>query len=184
MSPLRAFEGHRPRLESDAWIDPSAIVIGDVWLGAGASIWPLCVVRADIQRIRIGAGTNVQDGCVLHVSHDSRFRPGGAPLILHEAVTVGHQAVLHGCEIEHHCLIGIGARVLDEAHLEPYTLLGAGALVTPGQRLAGGFLWLGSPARRVRALDEREREYLDYTARHYRELAARHRASLESPGAA
>ncbi len=177
MTSVRAFEGKHPRIAADAWIDETAVVIGEVSLEAGASIWPMCVVRGDIHRIEIGAETNIQDGSVLHVSHDSRFMPGGAPLIVHEQVTIGHQVVLHGCEIQDHCLVGIGARVLDRAVLRPRTLLGAGSLVTPGQMLEGGYLWLGSPARRVRPLTDQELEYLDYSAANYVQLAARHRAA-------
>jgi carbonic anhydrase/acetyltransferase-like protein (isoleucine patch superfamily) len=176
MTKIRAFGGQQPRIASDAWIDETAVVIGAVSLESGASIWPLCVVRGDIHRIEIGAGTNIQDGSVLHVSRDSRFMPGGAPLMIHERVTVGHQVVLHGCEIQDHCLVGVGARVLDRAILQPRTLLGAGSLVAPGQVLEGGYLWLGTPARRVRPLTDQELEYLDDVAENYVRLAARHRA--------
>jgi carbonic anhydrase/acetyltransferase-like protein (isoleucine patch superfamily) len=146
-----------------------------VTLGPNASIWPLCVVRGDIHRIEIGAGSNIQDGSILHVSHDSRFMPGGAPVIVHERVTVGHQVVLHGCEIGERSLIGIGARVLDRAVVEPRTMVAAGTLVTPGQVLTGGYLWLGTPARRARALTDQELEYLEYVAENYIRLAGRHR---------
>lgn len=174
---IRGFEGRAPWIAADAWVDPTAVVIGDVTLGAGASVWPLAVLRGDIQRIVVGAGSNIQDGAILHVSHDSRFRPGGAPTILHERVTVGHQAVLHGCEVHELCLIGIGARVLDGAVLRARVMLGAGALVPPGAVLLGGFLYVGTPARALRPLTDRELEYLPYTADHYVELARRHRAS-------
>ncbi|CRI66003.1 Protein yrdA [Thiocapsa sp. KS1] len=177
MSQIRSFEGKHPRIDTSAWVDETAVVVGEVTLGPGASVWPGCVIRGDIHRIEIGARTNIQDGSILHVSHDSRFMPGGAPLIVHEDVTVGHQVVLHGCEIRHRCLIGIGARVLDRAVIEPFTLLGAGSLVTPGQVLEGGYLWLGTPARRVRTLTDRELEYLEYAADNYVRLAARYRAA-------
>ena len=175
MGNIRAFEGQRPRIAADAWIDETAVVIGDVGIGALSSVWPLTVIRGDIHRIRIGSETNIQDGSVLHVSHDSRFVPGGHPLVIHDRVTVGHQVVLHGCEIEDLCLIGIGARVLDGARLEPYTMLGAGALVPPGKVLETGHLWIGSPVRRARPLTDREREYLAYVAENYVRLARRHR---------
>jgi carbonic anhydrase/acetyltransferase-like protein (isoleucine patch superfamily) len=180
MSQIRTFEGKKPSIDPSAWIDETAVIIGDVTVGAGASIWPGCVVRGDIHRIGIGARTNIQDGSVLHVSHDSRFMPGGAPLVIHEDVTVGHQVVLHGCEIHRHCLIGIGARVLDRAVLEPRTLLGAGSLVTPGRVLEGGYLWIGAPARRVRRLTGRELDYLEYVADNYVRLAERYRASISN----
>ncbi len=175
MSRIRPFEGKLPAIAPDAWVDETAVVIGDVTIGAGASVWPFCVVRGDIHRIAIGDATNIQDGSVLHVSHDSRFRPGGAPLIIHERVTVGHQAVLHGCEIHDLCLVGIGARVLDGVVIGSRTMIGAGALVPPGRELEGGFLWVGAPVRRARALTEQELEYLEYSAEHYVRLAQRHR---------
>ena len=174
---IRAFEGVSPRLAESAWVDDSAVVIGDVTLGENSSIWPLSVVRGDLHRIEIGAGTNVQDASVLHVSRHSRFMPGGAPLILHDGVTVGHQVLLHGCEIEDHCLIGSGARILDRALVRSRAMLGAGALVTPGQTLDGGYLWLGAPARRARPLTDQELEYLEDVAANYVQLARRHRAS-------
>lgn len=174
---IRSFANHRPRIDPSAWVDPSAVVIGDVRIGAQASVWPGCVIRGDIHRIEIAERSNIQDGSVLHVSHDSRFMPGGAPLIVHESVTVGHQVVLHGCEIHARCLIGIGARVLDRAVIQTGTMLGAGALVTPGQVLESGYLWLGVPARRIRPLSDRELEYLDYLADNYVRLAACYRTS-------
>jgi len=174
MSDIRSFRGKHPRIAADAWIDDSAIVIGEVTVGPRASIWPLCVIRGDIHRIEIGAATNIQDGTILHVSHDSRFLPGGAPIVIHDRVTVGHQAVLHGCKIRDHCLIGIGARVLDGAVLEPRTMVGAGSLVPPGKTLESGYLWVGTPVKRVRSLKEQEIEYLDYVAEHYTKLADGH----------
>jgi len=161
----------------DYWIAPSAVVIGNVEVGPQASIWPMCVVRGDIHRIHIGAGSNIQDGTILHVSHDSRFLPGGAPTVLHERVTVGHQAMLHGCEIHDLCLIGIGARVLDRAVLKSQVMLAAGAVVPPGKVLEGGYLYVGAPAKRSRMLNDLELEYLDYVARNYIDLAMKHRAT-------
>ena len=177
MGHIRPFEDKSPRIAEGAWVDETAVVIGDVTLGPRASIWPQCVIRGDIHRIEIGAETNIQDGSILHVSHDSCFMPGGAPLILHGRVTVGHQVVLHGCEVGELCLIGIGARVLDRAVIRPRTMLGAGALVPPGRVLESGYLYMGVPAQRSRALTDRELEYLEYTAANYVRLAARHRAS-------
>lgn len=183
MSNIRPFEGLCPRIDPEAWIDPTALVIGDVALGPRASVWPMSVIRGDIHRIVIGAGTNIQDGSVLHVSHDSRFMPGGAPLIIGERVTVGHQALLHGCQIGDLCLIGSGARVLDRVVIPAHTMLGAGTLVTPGQVLEGGNLYVGAPARRARALKDSELEYLEYSAANYMRLAARHAAGAPAgPG--
>ncbi|MEA3277343.1 MAG: gamma carbonic anhydrase family protein [Pseudomonadota bacterium] len=179
MSNIRTFQGRHPRIAATAWVDESAVIVGDVEIGPRSSVWPMCVLRGDIHHIRIGTETNIQDGSILHVSHDSRFLPGGAPLVIHDRVTVGHQAVLHGCEIQDRCLVGIGARVLDRAVLESRTMLGAGSLVPPGRVLEGGYLWLGVPARRVRPLTDEELEYLDYSAEHYVRLADGHRRSAE-----
>ena len=176
MSNIRSFGGKQPVVDPGAWIDPAALVIGDVSIGRDSSVWPMAVVRGDVHRIRIGRATNIQDGAVLHVSHDSPYLPGGRPLLIGDGITVGHQAVLHACEVGDHCLVGIGARVLDGAVLEPKILLGAGALVPPGKRLEGGCLWVGAPVRKVRALSNQELEYLEYSAGHYVKLAQQHRA--------
>ncbi|MEA3643385.1 MAG: gamma carbonic anhydrase family protein [Lamprobacter sp.] len=177
MNNVRSYQGLEPRVAADAWIDETAVVIGDVEIRAQASVWPTAVLRGDIHRIFIGAGSNVQDGSVLHVSHDSRFLPGGAPTIVHERVTIGHHATLHGCEVHDHCLIGIGARVLDRAVLRPRLMLAAGAVVPPGKVLQSGFMYIGAPAKPARTLTDLELEYLDYAAQHYIDLAIRHRAT-------
>jgi carbonic anhydrase/acetyltransferase-like protein (isoleucine patch superfamily) len=174
MSNLRPFGNKQPEIAPRVYVDERAVVIGDVSIDSGSSVWPMAVVRGDVHRIRIGRNTSIQDGAVLHVSHDSRFLPGGRPLHLADGITVGHQATLHGCEVGDHCLVGIGARVLDGAVLEHHTLLGAGALVPPGKRLEPGQLWVGAPVRWVRALTAEEIEYLEYSAEHYARLAARH----------
>ena len=171
---IRAFEAKQPRIDPSAWIDPAAVVIGDVEIGAGSSIWPMSVIRGDIQAIRIGRDTNIQDGSVLHVTHDSSYSPGGRPLIVGDGVTVGHKVILHACTVGDHCLVGMGSIVLDGAVLEPRVMLGAGSLVSSGKRVEGGYLWLGSPARRIRPLSERELAYLEYAAQHYVRLAQRH----------
>ncbi|MET0067319.1 MAG: gamma carbonic anhydrase family protein [Candidatus Thiodiazotropha sp.] len=177
MSNIRPFETHVPRIEDDAWVDETAVVIGDVHIASQASVWPMCVIRGDVHRIRIGARTNIQDGSVLHVSHDSYYLPGGRPLTIGEGVTVGHRVMLHGCEIADGCFIGMDSTILDGAVLESGAMLGAGSLVPQGRRLEGGYLWLGRPARRVRELSEQEKEIIDYTAGHYIRLAQRHAAS-------
>lgn len=178
--PIRSFENLVPHIADSAWIDGSAVVIGDVRIGAEASIWPMCVVRGDIQSIRIGARSNVQDGTVIHVTHDSRFCPGGRATIVGEDVTIGHQALLHACTIGDRCLIGMGAIVMDGAGIGAGAMLGAGCVVPPGKQLEGGFLYVGSPARQQRPLSEREIEFLGYSAENYVKLAARHRAGSRS----
>lgn len=174
---IRSFEHFNPQLAIDAWVDDSAEVIGQVSLGAGSSVWPTAVLRGDINRIDIGARTNVQDGTVMHVTHASRFHSRGAPVWVGDDVTIGHRAVLHACTIEARSLIGMGSLVLDEAVVQSNVILGAGSVVPPKKVLESGFLWLGAPARKVRALTDEELEYLGYSATYYAELAARHRAS-------
>ncbi|MGD1984083.1 MAG: gamma carbonic anhydrase family protein [Chromatiaceae bacterium] len=179
MSQVRRFEQYVPEIDPDAWLDPTCLVIGDVRIGTGSSVWPGVVMRGDINRIRIGRDTNIQDGSVLHNSHDGPHLPGGAPLLIGDRVTVGHKAILHGCQIDNDCLIGMGAIVMDRAVVESYVIIGAGALVPPGKRLQSGHLYTGTPARQARLLSDEERAYLGYSARYYVELGQRHRRSLD-----
>ena len=182
MSNIRPFESSHPEIASDAWIDPTAVIIGDVSIASQSSIWPMCVVRGDVNHIRIGQRSNIQDGSVLHVSHDSYYLPGGAPLLIGDGVTVGHKVMLHGCTIGNGCLIGMGSTILDGAVLEPSLMIGAGSLVPQGKRLEGGYLWLGRPVRRIRPLTEEEIEIMDYTAGHYVRLVERYRGqATDSP---
>lgn len=167
---IRHFKDSYPIIADDVYIDPTAVVIGEVSIGAQSSIWPMAVLRGDINYIKIGARTSIQDGAVLHVTHASVYNPQGFPLVIGDNVTVGHQAVLHGCTIGNRCLIGIGAKVLDGATLADEVLLGAGSLVPPGKHLEGGYLWLGAPARKIRPLTEQEREFFSYSAAHYAKL--------------
>ncbi len=164
---ISTFSSYHPKIGQKVFIHDSAIVIGNVCLGADVSVWPTSVIRGDVEQITIGAGTNVQDGAVLHVSHAGPFSPEGYPLFIGEHVTIGHRAVLHACRIGNFCLIGIGAIVLDGAELEDYIILGAGALVPPGKRLKGGYLYVGAPAKEARALTESEFDFLRYSAKHY-----------------
>jgi carbonic anhydrase/acetyltransferase-like protein (isoleucine patch superfamily) len=175
MSNIRRFESHTPNIAEDAWIDELAVVIGDVSIASHSSIWPMCVVRGDVHHIEIGQRSNIQDGSILHVSHDSQYLPGGRPLIIGDGVTVGHQVMLHGCEIADGCLVGMSSTILDGAVLEAETMIGAGSLVPQGKRLEGGYLWLGRPVRRIRRLSEEEVEIMAYTADHYVRLVQRYR---------
>lgn len=165
-----------PRIADSAYVDETALVIGDVNIGADVSLWPGVVARGDVNSIRIGARSNIQDGTILHVSHDSLFAPGGFALDIGVDVTVGHKAILHGCVIEDRCLVGMAATVMDGALLRSGSMLGAGSLVPPGSEIEGGFLWVGTPARKVRPLTSTEREIIDYLAAHYVELKNRYRA--------
>ncbi len=175
MPNIRPFQELRPSIAEDAWVDESAVVIGDVSIGPQASIWPLCAVRGDIHSIRIGARSNIQDGSVIHVTHDSDFNPGGFPVEIGADVTVGHKVMLHGCTIGNNCLIGMGAIVLDGAVIEAKVILGAGSLVPQGKVLESGHLYHGSPVKKVRALTEKELDFLDYVAGNYVKLAQQYK---------
>lgn len=164
---IRAFNGIVPRLGANAYVDADALVIGDVELGEDASIWPGAVVRGDVQHIRVGARSSIQDGAVLHVTHDGPYTPGGSSLLIGADVTVGHAAVLHACTVEDACLIGIHATLLDGAVVRRHSMIGAGAMLSPGKVVGEGELWLGNPARFTRKLSDIEIEKLYYSAQNY-----------------
>ena len=164
---IRDFSGISPSVSPSAYVDAAALVVGSVTLGDDVSIWPMTVLRGDVNVITVGAGTNVQDGSVLHVTHDHPDIPGGFALRIGKNVTIGHKVILHGCTVGDDCLIGMGAIVMDGAVLEPKVLLGAGSLVPPGKILTAGHLWLGAPVRKVRVLSQKELDWLTYSAAHY-----------------
>lgn len=176
--PIRPFEQHTPRIHPTALIDETAVVIGHVDIGEESSIWPLCVIRGDVQRISIGARTSIQDGSVVHVTHDSRFCPGGQPTVIGNDVTVGHKAILHACTVHDFCLIGMGVIVMDQAVIEARVMVGAGSVVPPGKVLEAGFLYVGSPVKKVRPLNPTELEFLEYSAQNYQRLKNRHQQSI------
>lgn len=173
---IRKFEQYTPKIAQSAFVDENAVVTGNVVIGADSSIWPMCSVRGDIHTIRIGERSNIQDGSILHVTHDSEFAPGGNALSIGDDVTVGHNAVVHACTVEDLCLIGMGSVILDGAVIRSGAIVGAGSLVSPGKDLEGGYLWLGSPAKRIRALTDKEKAFLEYSAAHYVDLKNRHMA--------
>ncbi|RUQ32907.1 MAG: gamma carbonic anhydrase family protein [Candidatus Competibacteraceae bacterium] len=174
--PIRPFEQYAPLIHPTAYVDDTAVVIGDVEIGQDSSVWPLCVIRGDIQRIRIGDRTSIQDGTIIHVTHDSRFCPGGQPTLIGNDVTIGHKVILHACTIADYCLIGMGAIVMDKAVVPSRVTIGAGSVVPPGKVLDSGFLYVGSPVRPVRPLNERELAFLEYSAQNYQRLKDRHQA--------
>ncbi|MGD9843741.1 MAG: gamma carbonic anhydrase family protein [Steroidobacteraceae bacterium] len=167
---IRPFRNIQPQIGARTYIDPSAVVIGRVTIGEDVSVWPCTAIRGDVNTIHIGARTNIQDGSILHVCSPYPENPAGLPLIIGEDVTVGHGVILHACTVGNFSLIGMGATVLDGATLEDHVFIGAGALVTPGKRLAARGLYMGSPARRVRELTEQELVELHESAAHYVEL--------------
>lgn len=172
--PIRPFEKNIPLIAASAYVDETALIIGNVAIGEHSSIWPMTVLRGDINSIHIGDRTSIQDGSVIHVNHAGPFHPQGSPVVVGNDVTVGHKVTLHGCHIADRCLIGIGSTVMDDVVIEPEVILGAGSLVTPGKTLDSGYLWLGSPAKKVRPLTEQERKFLLYSAEYYVGLKGRH----------
>jgi carbonic anhydrase/acetyltransferase-like protein (isoleucine patch superfamily) len=171
--PLYEIDGFLPALAEGAWVAPSADLIGDVRLDARASVWFGAVIRADNTPIVLGEETNFQDGAIGHSDP-------GAPLTVGARVTVGHQAILHGCTVADDCLVGMGARVLNGAYLGPECLVGENALVTEGKRFEEGGLNVGAPARLVRPLTDSEKAALRLSAAHYAEKAARYASGLKS----
>lgn len=167
---IRPYKNISPTVAPSAYVDESAVVIGDVVIGEDSSVWPLCVLRGDVNFIRVGSRTNIQDGTIVHVTHRHADMPEGRATIIGNDVTIGHQCVVHACTIEDRCLIGIGSIILDGAVLRAGMLLGAGSLVTEGKELDGGYLWLGRPAQRIRELTEKERRWLEYSAQNYARL--------------
>jgi carbonic anhydrase/acetyltransferase-like protein (isoleucine patch superfamily) len=179
--PLRPYRDILPTLGARAYVDPAATVIGDVVLDEDVSIWPGTVVRGDVNFIRIGARTNVQDGSVVHVSHDGpHAKLGGFATVIGADVTIGHKAIVHACRIEEAVLIGMGAVVLDGAVVRKHGFVGAGALIAPGKEVGEGELWLGNPARKVRVLSDAEIEALYYSAAHYVRLKDEYLAGAAS----
>jgi carbonic anhydrase/acetyltransferase-like protein (isoleucine patch superfamily) len=165
--PISSYRNISPTLGARVYVDPNAVVIGKVTIGEDSSVWPMAVIRGDVNSITIGARTSIQDGSVLHVTHDGPYRPGGRALIVGSDVTVGHRVTLHACTIGNACLIGMGAILLDDVVTEDLVMIGAGTLVAPGKRLESGGLYVGSPAKRVRDLKQSEIEFLTYSAAHY-----------------
>ena len=173
--PLYTLDHQCPSLGLGAWAAPSADLIGDVRLGARASVWFGAVIRADNTPILIGEDSNIQDGAVGHSDP-------GAPLTIGAGVTVGHQAILHGCTVRDGALVGMGARVLNGAVIGERCLVGAGALVTEGKSFEPGMLIVGTPARVLRPLSEQELAMLELSAAHYAEKAAHYAGALKLHG--
>ena len=171
---IRSYQQFTPQLGERAFVDASAVVLGDVEIGADSSVWPMAVVRGDMHSIRIGARTSVQDGSVLHITHAGPFNPAGHPLLIGDEVTIGHNVTLHGCTLGNRILVGMGSIVMDGVVVEDEVVIGAGSLVPPGKRLESGYLYVGSPVKQARALTEQERSYFAYSATNYVRLKDLH----------
>ena len=164
---IRAYLDHTPKVDASCYVDELSIVIGDVHLAANVSVWPFAVIRGDVNHIRIGQNSNVQDHSMLHVSHKKADKPEGSPLMIGEDVTIGHHVKLHGCTIGNRVLVGIGTIILDDVVIEDDVMIGAGSLVPPNKVLESGYLYMGSPVKKVRPLTEKEKAFLPYSAQNY-----------------
>lgn len=164
---IRSYRGMMPTLGQRVYVDRDSVVLGNVTLDDDVSIWPKAVLRGDMNAIYVGARSNIQDGAVLHITHDGPFTPEGFPVKIGKEVTVGHSAVIHACTINDRVLIGMGAIVLDGVVVESNVIVAAGAVVPPGKRLESGYVYTGNPAKPMRPLKPHEYEFLPYSARNY-----------------
>lgn len=174
MQNIQGFMTHFPQIAAGVYVHPAATVIGDVVIGANSSVWPGAVIRGDVNHIRLGKNTNVQDLSMLHVSHRSSTDPAGAALTIGDNVTIGHAVILHGCTIADESLIGMGSLVMDKAVVQKHVLLAAGSLVPEGKVLESGYLYVGRPAKKIRALTADEIAYFMYSADNYVRLKSRY----------
>ncbi|MCG7536204.1 gamma carbonic anhydrase family protein [Pseudoalteromonas sp. OOF1S-7] len=166
----RSYNGKTPKLAAGVYVDESAVLVGDIEVGEDSSVWPLVAARGDVNFIKIGKRTNVQDGSVLHLTRSSASNPDGYPLIIGDDVTVGHKVMLHGCQLGNRILVGMGAIVMDNVVVEDDVIIGGGALVPPNKRLESGYLYVGSPVKQARPLNEQEIAFLKTSAQNYVEL--------------
>ncbi len=172
---IRPYLEHIPTIDQSCYVDDLSVIIGDVTLKENASVWPFAVIRGDVNRIVIGKNSNVQDHTMLHVSHKNDDHPDGSPLNIGENVTIGHQAMLHGCTIGNRVLVGMKSTILDDAIIEDDVIIGAGSLVPSRKRLESGYLYVGSPVKQVRPLSQEEKDFLVYSAEHYVRVANNHK---------
>ena len=173
--------GVTPRIHPEAFIADNAVVIGDVEIGAGSSVWYGCVIRGDVNKIRIGSNTNLQDGTVVHCNQDPsgadyRESGGGLPCLIGDDITIGHMALIHACSLESGCFIGMRAVVMDRAVVAGGAMVAAGALVSPGKKIPERELWAGSPARRLREVTPADLAEFDRITKGYVSLGAQYRA--------
>jgi carbonic anhydrase/acetyltransferase-like protein (isoleucine patch superfamily) len=164
---VRSYKGLTPSFDDSVYVDASAVIAGDLSIGEDASIWPLVAARGDVNYIRIGARSNVQDGSVLHVTRPSKTQPKGFPLIIGDDVTIGHKCMLHGCTLGSRILVGMGAIIMDGVIVEDDVFIGAGALIPPNKHLESGYLYVGNPAQKKRQLSEDEIAFLKQSALNY-----------------
>ncbi len=175
MKNILTYRGITPKIDSSSFIASTAIVSGDVVIGKNVGIWYGCVLRGDVEKIRIGDDTNIQDNTIIHVTRanhaQNKTGDEGAPTIIGKGVTVGHSAIIHACIIEDYAFIGMGSIMMDLAKVESYGMLAAGAVLTPGKIVKSGQIWAGNPAKYFRDLTEAERNYIKISAENYMDLA-------------
>ena len=167
---IRTYQNIQPIIADNAYVDESAVLVGDITIGQDSSIWPLVAARGDVNVIKIGDRTNVQDGSVLHVTRKSESNPTGFPLLIGDDVTVGHKCMLHGCVLGNRILVGMGAIVMDGAIVQDDVFIAAGALVPPNKTLESGYLYVGNPAKKKRPLKPVEQAFLSQSAKNYVKL--------------
>ena len=166
MATILPYKNKSPKIASDAFVAENAVIIGDVEIGSQTSVWYGCVIRGDVNYIRIGEGTNIQDGTIIHVNRNN------GPTVIGKNVTVGHKVLLHACVLEDSSFVGMGAKVMDFAHVHTNSMVGAGALVTPGKIVSEGELWKGVPAQFSRKLKDEEIEHINISASNYINLGS------------
>jgi len=167
---IRSYKGVTPSFNSSVYVDESSVLVGDIQLGDNSSVWPLVAARGDVNYIRIGERSNIQDGSVLHLSRATKSNLDGYPLIIGDDVTVGHKVMLHGCVLGNRILVGMGAIVMDNVTVEDDVIIGGGSLVPPNKRLESGYLYVGSPVKQARPLTEQELAFLKISADNYVQL--------------
>jgi carbonic anhydrase/acetyltransferase-like protein (isoleucine patch superfamily) len=167
---IRTYKSIQPTIAGNAYVDESAVLVGDITIGQDSSIWPLVAARGDVNVIKIGERTNIQDGSVLHVTRKSESNPNGFPLLIGDDVTVGHKCMLHGCVLGNRILVGMGAIVMDGALVQDDVFIAAGALVPPNKTLESGYLYVGNPAQKKRPLKPAEQAFLSQSAKNYVKL--------------
>ena len=173
---IRKYKNKSPSIHKTAYIDEQATIIGDVTVGRDSALWPQAVARGDISSIIIGDRTNIQDGAILHVTHQSEYSKE-YPLKIGNDVTIGHSAILHACTIKDRCLIGMGSVILDGAVINQECMIAAGSLVGPGKDIESGYLYVGSPAKQFRKLTDKEKKFLIYSAKSYVDLKNEYKKS-------
>ena len=175
MKNILTYRGITPKIDSSSFIASTAIISGDVVIGKNVGIWYGCVLRGDVEKIRIGDDTNIQDNTVIHVTRanhaQNKTGDEGAPTIIGKGVTIGHSAIIHACIIEDYAFIGMGSIMMDLAKVESYGMLAAGAVLTPGKIVKSGQIWAGNPAKYFRDLTEAEKNYIKISAENYMDLA-------------